>query len=184
MLEASNRGADRIDAIIINLLDIARLSRGQLDLSRERFSLTELVAESVDHFALTSPRHEVRVIRAEPALVHADRPRIEEVIANLLDNAIRYSPAGGLVTVATDVQDHEAFVSVRDQGVGIPALKQAKIFQRFFRAHTQTPFDYGGMGVGLFISREIVKRHGGRMWFESREGVGSTFHFSLPLDQG
>ena len=77
-------------------------------------------------------------------------------------------------------QEQEAVVSVRDQGIGIPISKQGRIFQRFYRAHTGTPYDYGGTGVGLYISKEIVSRHGGRTWFESEEGRGSTFYFSLP----
>ena len=78
----------------------------------------------------------------------------------------------------------EAVVSVRDHGIGIPAAKQGRIFERFFRAHTDTPHDYGGMGVGLFLARDMISRQGGRMWFESEESHGSVFHFAVPLDEG
>jgi signal transduction histidine kinase len=114
--------------------------------------------------------------------VRGERDRLEQVLLTLLDNAIRYSPEGGEVDVGVSVEGGEAVVSVTDRGVGIPAEKQSRIFERFYRAHTGTHYDYGGMGVGLYISREIVRRLGGKLWFESREGEGSTFRFSLPLE--
>ncbi|MBI2952927.1 MAG: PAS domain S-box protein [Chloroflexi bacterium] len=181
MLDGINRGADRIDRIIKDLLDISRLHLGHLELSVERIDLPEMVDEVVNRAAATTTKHRVRVVRAEPVVVQGDRDRLEQVLFSLLDNAIKYSPKGGDIDVAVEVRDHEAVVSVTDRGVGIPREKQNHIFERFYSAHTGTPYDYGGMGVGLFISREIVGRHGGRMWFESEEGKGSSFHFSLPL---
>jgi signal transduction histidine kinase len=181
MLEAIDRGSSRIDGIVKDLLDISRLHLGQLELTRERIDLSELVTEVVDRTALTTTKHRLKLISAEPVVVCGDRDRLEQVLANLLDNAIKYSPRGGDVDVAVTVRDGEAIVSVRDYGVGIPRAKQPHIFQRFYRAHSGTPYDYGGMGVGLYISNEIVARHGGRMWFASEEGGGSTFYFSLPL---
>jgi len=163
------------------LLDISRLHLGQLELTVERVDLPELIQEVADRVALTASQHRIRPVTLEPVVVRGDRDRLEQVLVNLADNAVRYSPQGGDVEVALVVQGDEAVVSVRDYGVGIPAEKQARIFQQFFRAHMGTPYDYGGLGVGLYISNEIVKRHGGRMWFESQEGRGSTFFFSLPL---
>lgn len=181
MLDAMNRGADRIDRIIGDLLDISRLQLGHLELARERVDLPELVEEAVDRMAVMAPKHHIRVVRATPVVVQGDRDRLEDVIMQLLENAVKYSPGGGDVDVAVDVRHDEAVVSVTDYGVGIPKARQARIFERFYRAHTGTPHDYGGMGVGLYISREIIRGHGGRMWFESDEGHGSTFHFSLPV---
>ena len=181
MLEAINRGSDRIDRIVGDLLDISRLLAGRLELSIESIDLPQMVEDVVDRLALTTTKHRIRVVSTEAVVVRGDRDRLEQVVINMVDNAIKYSPRGGDIDVAVGVRDHEAVVSVRDQGVGIPRDKQKHIFERFYRAHTGTPYDYGGMGVGLFISREIISRHGGRMWFESQEGVGSTFYFSLPL---
>ncbi|MHB1414478.1 MAG: PAS domain S-box protein [Chloroflexota bacterium] len=180
MLDAIDRGAGRIDSVVNDLLDISRLQSGRLDLTLERIDLPALVEEIGDRFALTTSKHEIRFVKAEPVVVQGDRDRLEQVIANMLDNAMRYSPKGGPIDVAVDVRDGRAIVSVRDRGVGIPKEKQGRIFQRFYRAHTGTPYDYGGMGVGLYISSEIAGRHGGRMWFESREGRGSTFYLGLP----
>jgi signal transduction histidine kinase len=116
-----------------------------------------------------------------PLVVQADRIRLERVLDKLLDNAVRYSPRGGLIEVSMCVREEQATVCVSDNGVGIARAKQERIFERFYRAHTDTPHDYGGMGVGLYISREIIAQHGGTMWFTSEEGHGSSFCFSLPV---
>ena len=113
--------------------------------------------------------------------MHADRERLARVITSLVDNAVRFSPHGGPVSAQVDAREGEAIFSVEDHGLGIPAERQARIFERYYRAHAGTAQDYGGLGLGLDISREIVARHGGQMWFESTPGNGSTFHFSLPL---
>jgi PAS domain S-box-containing protein len=181
MLESIDRGADRIDGVVQDLLDISRLQEGRLELSMERIDLSQLAEQVADEMSLSTTRHQLRVAGAEPLIVEGDRSRLEQVIVNLLDNASRYSPQGGEVEVELTRTGSEAVVSITDHGVGIPADKQGRIFQRFYRAHTDTPYDYGGMGVSLYISREIVSRHGGKLWFESQEGQGSTFSFSLPL---
>ncbi|MBI4320680.1 MAG: PAS domain-containing protein [Chloroflexi bacterium] len=181
MFEAIARGADRIDAIVKDLLDVSQLHLGQTELVIDRIDLPEIVEQIVARTALNAPTHRIRLVRADPVVVHGDRDRLESVLTNLIDNAIRYSPYGGEVDIAVAARQDEVVVSVADHGVGIPRNKQARIFQRFYRAHDGSPYDYGGMGVGLYISRETISRHHGRMWFESEEGAGSTFYFSLPL---
>ncbi|MBI2954594.1 MAG: PAS domain S-box protein [Chloroflexi bacterium] len=181
MLDAINRGADRINSIVQDLLDISRIHLGQLELMREPIDLARLVVDVVDRMALIYEKRRIRVVKDVPVVVQGDRARLELVVAGLIDNAIRYSPHGGDIDVAVVRRNNEAVVSVTDRGIGIPREKQKHIFERFYRAHTGTPYDYGGMGVGLYISREVILRHGGRMWFESEEGKGSTFYFSLPL---
>jgi len=180
LLQSMNRGADRIDRVVNDLLDISRLHLGEIALERERIDLPSLVEQVVNETALTSGRT-IKLIAQEPAPVVGDAERLEQVLSNLLDNAIKYSPQGGEIEVSVTRQNGQAVVAVRDHGVGIPKEKQQHIFERFYRAHTGTPYDYGGMGVGLYISKQIIERHGGRMWFESEEGKGSTFYFSLPL---
>jgi len=181
MLEAIDRGADRIDRIVKDLLDISQLQVGRLDLAVDTIDLAQLAELVVDELAVTADRHRIRLVKADPVVVHGDQGRLEQVLVDLIDNAIRYSPKGGDIDVGVALGEHEVVVSVKDCGVGIPRDKQGSIFQRFYRAHANTPYDYGGMGVGLYISKEIVSRHGGRMWFESEEGRGSTFYFGLPL---
>ena len=121
------------------------------------------------------------VTPAPPTAVLADRERIGQVVASLFENAVRFSPRGGDVEAEVTRRDAHAVVSVRDHGLGIPHERQSRIFERFYRAHAGTDQDYGGLGIGLDVSREIVARHGGRIWFESAPGEGSTFSFSLPL---
>ncbi|MHB1135005.1 MAG: PAS domain-containing sensor histidine kinase [Chloroflexota bacterium] len=182
MLTAIDHGADRIDGIVDDLLDIERLRAGQLDLEKECFDLAALVEEMVDGAAVAACNHNLILTGNRPVAVHGDRERLGQVLAELLDNARRYSPESGDIEVAMEARDGQAVVSVKDNGVGIPREKQERIFQRFYRAHTRTAYDYGGMGVGLYISKEIVERHGGRLWFQSEEQRGSTFFLSLPLN--
>jgi PAS domain S-box-containing protein len=181
-LEAIDRGAKRIDRVVQELIDVSQLNLGTLSMTPAIVDLRALVASVAEHTP-HRPKHRVRVVRSERALVRGDRYRLEFVLANLMDNAIRYSPAGGDVDVTLDVADGFAVVAVRDHGVGIAAGKQRRIFERFYRAHTDTPYDYGGMGVALSLSREIIERHGGTISFESKEGLGSTFTLRVPLGE-
>jgi signal transduction histidine kinase len=142
--------------------------------------LAELVREVAERESTLTSRHQITVTGAEPAVVNGDRDRLEQVFVNLLDNAIRYSPEGGPIDVTVEIGPTDVTVAVSDRGIGIPRDKQEHIFERFYRAHTRTAHDYGGMGIGLFISREIVRRHGGELTFTSVEGQGSTFYVRLP----
>ncbi|MBI4493922.1 MAG: GAF domain-containing protein [Chloroflexi bacterium] len=198
--EVINRQCDRLSRLVQELLEVSRLQLGRLELRRQRFELGELAAEVVERMQPLAPGHRLTLHRAARAAVEADRERLDQALANLLDNAIKFSPRStvdsqqstaapspqpsapaGEIEVRVAVRGGEAVVSVRDQGVGIPRERQAHLFEQFYRAHAGTRHDFGGMGVGLHLSREIVARHGGRMWFESEEGRGSTFFFSLPL---
>ena len=114
-------------------------------------------------------------------IVPGDRSRLEQVLVNLVQNAIKYSPRGGRVEVAVERHQGEARVSVADRGIGIPADERERVFERFFRAKNAATRNFGGLGIGLFVSNEIVSRHGGRFEVESVPGQGSTFRFSLPL---
>lgn len=179
-LDAICRGADRIDKIIEDLVDVSQLQLGRLDFFKEDVDLSALVGEIAGRVGSGSARHQIRLIRPDSAIVHGDPRRLAYVIRTLVDNAIRYSPDGGDIDIELRAQGDAVELSVRDRGIGIPASKQARIFERFYRAHTDTPHDRGGMGVGLFLSRGIVAAHGGTMWFESQEAQGSKFTFRLP----
>jgi signal transduction histidine kinase/HAMP domain-containing protein len=184
VLEVLERQCNRLTRLIQDFLDVARAEYGQLELRSERCDLAALVRAVVERLQATTSAHclELCVIASAPVVV--DRDRIEQVVENLLSNAIKYSPGGGHIWVTVDVQAGDAVVSVRDEGIGIPSDRQAQLFERFYRAHAGTPHDYGGMGIGLHLSREIVARHGGKIWFSSVEGEGSTFTFSLPIAGG
>jgi two-component system sensor histidine kinase VicK len=116
----------------------------------------------------------------KPAQVVGDPYRLEQVVANLLENAIKYSPNGGTIRVALEDRGDVVLLSVSDPGIGIPADQQEHLFERYFRARNVSTHSYGGLGLGLYICRDIVERHHGRIWVESEVGRGSTFHVALP----
>jgi signal transduction histidine kinase len=116
-------------------------------------------------------------------VVEADRLRIHDVIENLISNAIKYTNPGGQITIGADILGGKMHLWVKDNGIGIPPEDQDKIFDRFFLAEAGLTREDGRLGVGLHISREIIKRHGGDMWFESTKGVGSTFHLAIPISR-
>ncbi|MBI2391915.1 MAG: PAS domain S-box protein [Deltaproteobacteria bacterium] len=180
-LEAIVRGSDRIDRVTQELVDVSQLSLGTLAIAAEPVDLAALVRTVVGHVR-SDPRHRVRVTGDRQAKVRGDAYRLQYVVGNLLDNAIRYSPDGGDIDVKIAVHGGAATISVTDHGVGIPKDRQARIFERFYRAHTDTPHDAGGIGVALAICRDILARHGGSIDFESTEGEGSTFSFRIPLE--
>lgn len=181
MLDALSRGATRLANIVQDLLDVSQLHLDAIHLVVERVELAELVEQVASAAALLSPRHDVRVRPFEPVAVRADPERLKKTLAALVDNAIRYSPEGGEVAIEPRVAGDRSIVSVVDHGIGIPRDRQARIFERFYRAHTDTRYDSGGMGVSLYIARSLARHMGGDLWFESEEGQGSRFHLSVPL---
>jgi PAS domain S-box-containing protein len=181
-LDAIVRGADRIDRVVRDVLDVALFHLGMEALGEERVNLIDVVRTVVAAGASESSR--VTVTKTEGAVVHGDRGRLEQAVRILVDNALKYSPNGGAVEVevAVEARRGEAIVTVSDHGIGIPAARQKRIFERFYRAHARGAYDFGGLGVGLYICREIIAHHQGHVWFESQEGVGSSFHFAIPLE--
>ncbi|HET8541381.1 MAG TPA: PAS domain-containing sensor histidine kinase [Anaeromyxobacter sp.] len=179
-LAVIERQVNRLSRLVQQMLDASRLRLERGGGRLERFDLSALAGEIVDAMRGAAPRHALHVDAAGPAPVLGDRDRIGRVLTCLVDNAVRFSPSGGDVEAHVEADGGEVHVAVRDHGVGIPEERQGQVFERFYRAHAGTPEDYGGLGVGLDLAREIVRRHGGRIWFESTPGGGSTFHFSLP----
>lgn len=174
-----SRQIDRMAKLVEDLLDVSRLQAGRLELELDEFNLGALARETVERVQGVSAEHQIRLTSPETVKLRGDRSRLEQVLTNLLSNAIRYSPRGGPVEVTVEEQGDEVHVSVRDHGVGIPLEKQAVIFERFGQAHGAR---YGGLGLGLTISQGIVAQHGGRISVESTgvAGEGSTFHVFLP----
>jgi two-component system phosphate regulon sensor histidine kinase PhoR len=113
--------------------------------------------------------------------IAGDRRRLTEVLQNLLDNAIQYTPAGGQITVSASVADSAVVFTVSDTGIGIPQAEQPRIFERFYRVDVARSRQVGGTGLGLAIAKHLVEGHGGRIWVESEIGHGSQFHFSVPI---
>jgi two-component system phosphate regulon sensor histidine kinase PhoR len=179
-----DQATSRLVELTEDLLDVTRLQAGRLELQFEPTDLVALVQRTVARFRVTTERHTISVNPTpEHMVVMADHRRIEQVLSNLINNAIKYSPDGGDVEISVqeDRKANAALLSVRDHGIGIPAHQQGRIFSRFMRADNAHAYNIGGTGLGLYLCRELVERHGGRIWFESVEGQGSTFCVSLPL---
>jgi two-component system sensor histidine kinase VicK len=182
MVSRARRQVNRLTHLVDYLLDLSRLEVGRFGLVREPLDLGPLVEGVVDEFRDASPNHQLHFTApGEPVRVLGDASRLEQVLVNLVQNAVKYSPRGGAIRVAVERQDDEAVVAVADPGIGIPAGERHRVFERFFRARNAAARNFGGLGIGLFVSHEIVSRHGGRFEVESEPGKGSTFRFRLPL---
>ena len=179
-----DQATTRLVELTEDLLDVTRLQAGRLALHPEPADLVALTRRVVTRLQVTTERHTLSIdADQEYLVVDVDPRRIEQVLGNLVNNAIKYSPEGGCIdiTLRADRQAQSAVLCVADQGIGIPAHQQARIFSRFVRADNARERAIGGTGLGLYLCRELVERHHGRIWFASTEGQGSTFFVSLPL---
>ncbi|HXT37433.1 MAG TPA: PAS domain-containing protein [Chloroflexota bacterium] len=176
--------SERLRRLIDDLLNLGRIQSGILTLEREPLNLSELTTAIVSRLRLAHRRHHFYLALPEaPIWVYADSLRIEQVFDNVLGNAVKYSPAGGEVRIDLERAGPSAVTYVRDQGIGIPA-GGGKLFERFYRAGNANARNFGGMGVGLWLSRQILEQHGGRIWLENTSPLGSVFAMVLPvLDQ-
>lgn len=175
-----NVQVDRLTDLIHDLLDTTRIADGQLPLKLEPFDLNVLINERVEEIQRLSARHRLQFYPDGTVLITADRERISQVLTNLLSNAVKYSPQGGNVLISTGSTPDGVTVTVADKGIGIPEQAKDHVFDRFYRVHSAQTQTYPGLGLGLYISSEIIRRHGGKIAVESREGEGATFHFSIP----
>ena len=181
----ARRQVDRLGHLVEDLLDVSRLESKRMTLASDDVDVNDLSDEVVGDFRAQSRAHEIIFHRSPDALiVKGDRPRLEQVLVNLLQNAIKYSPQGGRILVRIERRGQEVRIGVSDPGIGIPREEQGRLFQRFFRAANATTRNYGGLGIGLYVSNEIVQRHGGRFEVQSEIGEGATFTFILPLAGG
>ena len=171
---------DRLISLIRDLLDTSKIAEGQLSLRPEIFDLNELILERVAELQQTAPLHQVTFTPGDLKPIEADRDRVGQVLNNLVSNAIRYSPAGGPVHLKSFDNGNSVQISVEDKGLGIPVSLRDKLFDRFFRVSHEGSATFPGMGLGLYISAEIVKHHGGTITLEGEEGKGTTFLVNLP----
>jgi two-component system sensor histidine kinase ResE len=175
--------SQRLSTQIDSLLDMSRLESGRFTIRKQRLSIKDIIGEAIGSFYTLASDKGIVISEDIPATlpeIEADRERLEQVMANLLDNAIKFSN-GGRVSVKGEVKDGELLVRVTDHGIGIPEEAMPHLFERFYRA--KDSMARGGAGLGLYISKQIIEAHGGRIWVKSKVGKGTTVSFTLPLNQ-
>jgi signal transduction histidine kinase len=174
--------ATRLNKLISAMLDITRIEQGYLNLEHEQVDIASLARGVVDEIQPAYPRHHFLWRGpSSPLIISGDVMRLEQVLYNLVENAVKYSPQGGEVLVSVEDDGRTAKICVRDQGLGIPAADMPHLFERFYRSQAVNERHIPGMGIGLHVVREIVTLHGGRVDVESVIGEGSSFLVTLPL---
>ena len=172
---------DRLRDLISELLDVSKIQNGKLDFNFTDFNFDELLSETIESMQCITPRHRfIRTSLVAPLRLFGDKDRLQQVVINLLSNAVKYSPYSDEVYINTVVENGQITVSVKDSGIGITENNLEKIFERYYRIDSNE-LRFHGLGIGLYISREIIQRHQGKLWAESLPEKGSTFHFMLPL---
>ena len=179
-LARMNAQLDKLIHLIGELLDVTSIEAGQLLWHSEHFDLDALVRDIVEEVSQISERHQIRIEGVVRTPVSGDLERIGQVLTNLLTNAIKYSPHADRILITLAAGTESATVGVQDFGIGLAPEKQADVFERFFRVSDPEHATFPGLGLGLFISAQIVTRHGGRIWVDSQPGAGSTFYFTVP----
>jgi signal transduction histidine kinase len=180
-LEVVYRQTTKLARLVDELLDVSRIQTGRIEFRYGDVDMAELANEVATRMQLTTTTHKIDVTRDSKSVVTADRDHLEQVLNNLLTNAIKYSPSGGSITIDVRPEpDGGVRVSVTDEGIGIPKDELEAIFGLFYRSPDRAARDAAGMGLGLYISKEIVVRHGGRIWAESAGAKGSRLNVTIP----
>ena len=173
---------EHLERLVNDLLDLSQVQWGQIHLHYETFELSAVLTDLVRSIQASAEQHLLTLeLAVQDAKVIADRARIEQVIGNILDNAVKYSPHGGQVIVKLQVQSNSYHISVKDQGIGVNPEHFDHIFERFYRIQNTASQHYAGIGLGLYVAKAIIDRHGGQIWLENNQGTGCTFHVTLPV---
>src|SRR5436190_3293413 len=182
LLGKMNQQVDRLTTLIVDLLDFTRIEGGKLKFREEEYEMNELIDEITEEMQRTSVKHTIEKKLDQPVKIRGDRYRTGQVLTNLISNAIKYSPDGGKVIVSSKAQDSTITINIQDFGIGIEQEMARKVFDRFFRITQPTLNTFAGLGLGLYIAAEFVRRQDGKIWVKSTKNKGSTFSFSLPVN--
>jgi two-component system phosphate regulon sensor histidine kinase PhoR len=183
-LQTIEKHTDRLTFLIEDLLAISRLESGQVVMNLHQVDLREQTQRVVDDLRARAAEKNVRLENGVPAGLtgRADADRLQQVLTNLVENAIKYGRANGRVTLGGRADDHRVEMWVEDDGPGIPPEARERVFERFYRVDRARSRETGGTGLGLSIVKHIVQAHGGEVWLKSDIGSGTTFFFTLPRD--
>lgn len=180
MLAKMDKQIDKLTELIVDLLDVTKIDKGEMVFDIEKFDINELIKEIAEEMQRTTQKHRIELELNDCEKIEGDRNRIGQVIVNFISNAIKYSPRKDKIIVSSKCDDGNVIIAVKDFGIGIPKADQANIFKRFYRVSGKTNYTFPGLGLGLYISSEIIKRHQGEISFQSVDGKGSTFYFQIP----
>jgi signal transduction histidine kinase/FixJ family two-component response regulator len=181
MLKKMDVQLNKLTSLVEDLLNVTKMESGHMLLHPSLFEMNALISEIVEETQRVAGRHRIVQELGPYVTLYADRERIEQVLTNLLTNAIKYSPQADTIVVKTVCSEEAVIVSVQDYGIGIAKEKQSHLFERFYRVEGDSQLTYPGLGLGLYIAAEFVKRHQGSIWVESEPGKGTMVSFSLPL---
>ncbi|MBO6186147.1 MAG: PAS domain S-box protein [Chryseobacterium sp.] len=180
MLEKVSIHVDRLNELITSLLDTSKIQSGNIEIHKEPFEIDKILKDTIETITVSQPNHHINFEGITGTIIMGDDLQISQVINNLISNAVKYSPNSQNIEVYANKVGNFVKISVKDFGIGISSQDKAKIFNRFYRAgNIQKKFP--GLGIGLYISHEIIANHNGTLWVESEPGEGSTFSFTLPI---
>jgi len=184
-LEAIIRNVKRMRALIWNVLDVTKLESGRVEFKMGKVQLSDIIETTVRDMDLLAEKKQVSLSAKPPQLpfIHGDFNRLAQVFINLLDNAIRFTPEKGRVRIEATLVNDKVLVKIEDTGLGIPKKDIERVFEKFYRAEVALNHQIEGTGLGLTICKQIVEKHGGRIWIESKLGKGTTVNFTLPIEK-
>jgi PAS domain S-box-containing protein len=171
----------KMNSLINGFLNVSRLESGKIHLNKTDFDLIELIEEIIEETQLSTTSHQFKFNAGAPIVINADRDKLGTVLSNLLSNAVKYSPKATEVKIGCRLNGDKVLISIQDSGMGIQAHELDKLFDRYFRVESKENRHISGFGIGLYLSAEVIKRHGGRIWAESEYGNGATFYCELNL---
>lgn len=180
LLDKTLKQIERMEHMMGSFLNAYQLQTGKLILKKEHFDINKLIQDNIETFEYISKSHKIHFDQNIKNDIFADKETIDQVIINLITNAIKYSPNSDQINIKSSENSNSITITIQDFGMGIPKEQQDMIFDRFFRAKGKQEQNIKGLGLGLYIAYEIVKEHGGKMWVDSRENKGATFSFTLP----
>lgn len=171
---------EKLNSLIADLLDISKIESGKLKFNKQEFCIDELIDNVIDIMHQSSPEFKILKEGSTKCKVYGDEMRIEQVVINFLTNAIKYSPGTSEIKLTCNIQGDTVFLSVKDYGIGMSEDQLKNVFEKFYRVE-ETSQRFQGLGIGLYIASEIIKRHGGEIGVNSTYGEGSEFYFTIPL---